>query len=657
MKEDFPNIKEDESNFLITLLEKFEIFIPHPKQNDKLIIPFLMEEEIPQQILNDWKTYEQRGGENKIGRSYGFSFLPSGIMSKIIYGFHHPSLKTLNLIPRFWRDGMLLVWNESFVWIELQDSNLQKKKGKEKVPTKLQQQQPKLEIQLPKLKIVSVGIGCKEVLENVCFIIEEVIGKEYPTLLNQCKKWIDYFDGITNKWIELSFDECLEKANKNEMIEIEGKSFIPAKNLFPNKIEITKNEINFEKYEMIKGSKLGSGSYGNVFKCKFEGLTGTYAIKEFKNDNSTSKQSFQQEKGILEDVRHYRIILLLGSKKIGNYLYLIFEYYDQSLKDLVSKENWMNICEDKTKLDLCYQVCEGIEYLHSKLIVHLDIKGGNILVEIRNNSDRNVEYHLKIADFGTSQKLENLNSKINLYFGTRAYMPPEIKSHSSSYNPFLADIYSMGCVFFDILFGYGKRIKDLKEIEENWIIQKSKECCEEEPNKRPTSFQIKESLQKSSTNNNEISNTPSNKRIYLSAKNIPKITTNTDKISSIPNLGNEVRRGKLIGSGSFGEVFKGEWKGKEIAMKKLLKESETTISSQFMKEAQILYSINHPNVIRFYGLYYETNGECYLCTEFVDGGCLEDFLKEKLKENKKLNQNQLLEMILTGLKGLKYLEK
>jgi len=89
---------------------------------------------------------------------------------------------------------------------------------------------------------------------------------------------------------------------------------------------------------------------------------------------------------------------------------------------------------------------------------------------------------------------------------------------------------------------------------------------------------------------------------------------------------------------------------------KKLKESETS-SVEFMKEAQILYSLNHPNVIRFYGLYYETNRECYLCIEFVDGGSFEDFLKERWRENKKLSQNELLEMILTGLKGLKYLEK
>src|SRR5579883_1235614 len=412
-----------------------------------------------------------------------------------------------------------------------------------------------------KLKIISVGTGYKEVIENVYFIIEEVIEKEYPTLLEQCRKCIDYFDGITNKWIELSYNECLEKANNNEMIEMEGKFMISAKNLFANKTK-GEHEINFEKYKIIKGSKLGSGSYGNVFKCKFEGASGTYAIKEFKNDNSTSKESFEQEKKILEEVKHDRIILLLGSKKVENNLYLIFEYYDQSVKDLVLQENWINICENKTKLNLCYQVCEGIEYLHSKNIVHLDIKGGNILVEIRtNNLNGKNEYNLKIADFGTSKKLENLNSKINIYIGTLAYMAPEVKLQSY-YNPFLADIYSMGCVFFEIIFGYGKRLKDMKEFEENLIIKKMKECCEEDPNKRPTSFEMKEYFEKS---NNEKYVTISNKRLYADIQNTSNTSNvqNISKISnvqktqtiSLPNLGNEVKKGRLLGAGKFGNTI------------------------------------------------------------------------------------------------------
>jgi hypothetical protein len=328
-----------------------------------------MNNEIPKEIINDWNSFEKEAGKNKIGRIYEFSFLPSGIMSKIIYGFHNPNLKNLSLIPRFWKNGMLLAWNESHIWIEIEDLNLQNKKEKEK-------RKEKKEIKIiPKLKIICIGKEYKEILENVCFIIEEVIRKEYSNILNQSKKIIKFYYGVTNEWIEFSYDECLEKSKKNEMIIIEGKSFISAKNLFPEDKE--KNEKQeYGKYKMIKGDKLGSGSYGNVFKCKFEELTGTYAIKEFKNDNSNSKKSFEQEKNILKEINHNRIILLLGSKEIENKIYLIFEYYDKSLKDLVSKENWINNnnSNNEIKLNLCYQIIEGIEYLHSKNIIHLDIK-------------------------------------------------------------------------------------------------------------------------------------------------------------------------------------------------------------------------------------------------------------------------------------------
>ncbi len=81
--------------------------------------------------------------------------------------------------------------------------------------------------------------------------------------------------------------------------------------------------------KMVKGIELGSGSYGIVFKCKFEGLAGTYAVKEFnKSKNPTIHQLFERENQILKDLEHSNVISLLGSKETNEYDYLIFEYYD-----------------------------------------------------------------------------------------------------------------------------------------------------------------------------------------------------------------------------------------------------------------------------------------------------------------------------------------
>ncbi len=93
---------------------------------------------------------------------------------------------------------------------------------------------------------------------------------------------------------------------------------------------------------------------------------------------------------------------------------------------------------------------------------------------------------------------------MNEYIGTPAYMDPEVQLASpltqQSYNPFLADIYSMGCVLLEILLGYGKRFRDLtdsekKYVETNPILKMIGECCQENPNKRPTSIQFRKKFE------------------------------------------------------------------------------------------------------------------------------------------------------------------
>ena len=478
----FKNIRDDEIKFLIELLEKFEIFIIDPQNKEKLVIPFLMGSKKPEIIIQKWNNFYEENNNYKLGRSYEFPFLPSGIMSKIIYGFHHPSLKNLSFSLKFWKNGILITWKKCHVLLELIE-----KSSKSQI-----------------IKIICVGDKTyKSVLENVCFIIEEVMRKEYPLLFEKGEQIIHYFK--YKQEFNISLKECLEKLKKKEdTMKLSNDVYISREDIFDDKSSSTLLQIDYDTLQLIKGSKIGSGSYGKVFKCKFEGLNGTFAIKEF--DEIKSKQSFEQEREILKEIKNHRIITLLGSKKDKTNLYLIFEYYDLSLKELLLKENWKKFFNnnEEIKLNLCYQVCEGIEHLHSKNIVHLDIKGGNILVEIRNTSYERDEYDLKIADFGTSRKLGNENETLSLYIGTLSYMSPEVKLNQYSqnpYNPFLSDIYSMGCVFFDIMLGYGKRMKELENInfeENNWILNKCRECCCEDPNKRPTCKQLKEYFQSNS---------------------------------------------------------------------------------------------------------------------------------------------------------------
>lgn len=86
---------------------------------------------------------------------------------------------------------------------------------------------------------------------------------------------------------------------------------------------------------------------------------------------------------------------------------------------------------------------EGLGYIHSKNIIHRDIKLDNILLDGKGN--------VKIADFGVSKVVQK-NEVMREHSGTPAYIAPEIIK-DKGYKGFKADLWSAGVVLFALLYG------------------------------------------------------------------------------------------------------------------------------------------------------------------------------------------------------------
>jgi len=125
---------------------------------------------------------------------------------------------------------------------------------------------------------------------------------------------------------------------------------------------------------------------------------------------------------------------------IDNLVYIVMEFVQGGLLfDLCQTMGAMG--EDAGRFFL-HQMLDSIDYMHSRRVVHRDLKLENILIDDQLN--------LKLADFGFAcyKNIDALNS----YRGTMTYMAPEIKE-GKTYKGQNVDMFSIGVILFIIVQG------------------------------------------------------------------------------------------------------------------------------------------------------------------------------------------------------------
>ncbi|CAM0943592.1 unnamed protein product [Alopecurus aequalis] len=115
-----------------------------------------------------------------------------------------------------------------------------------------------------------------------------------------------------------------------------------------------------------------------------------------------------------------------------------------------------------------------------------------------------------------------------------------------------------------------------------------------------------------------------------------------------------------LGSGTYGSVFHGKWRGCDVAIKRIKascfdgrpSERERLIAD-FWKEAQILSSLHHPNVVSFYGVVRDgPDGSLATVTEFMINGSLKQFLRKK---DRTIDRRKRVILAMDAAFGMEYL--
>lgn len=274
-------------------------------------------------------------------------------------------------------------------------------------------------------------------------------------------------------------------------------------NMTMRKFEIKKDDLDMRHlFELI-----GYGEYGKVYKTRLYSSTDV-AVKIFDNNKIKNQTivNIMEEAELLLSLRFPNIILCMGWCTHTNLLMLVFEYMNQgSLFKVLHQERTQ--LSPSVKLDILRKIANGMNHLHSRDILHCDLKSSNILLADDFQT-------VKVCDLGMSFLKNKLRKKNNKWNSLSHYSAPEILRGEKFENA--ADVYSFGMIIWEMLtgskpyqdipkshlvgiVGYDCNHKlelDSSQYESNSLYRLMLRTLDRDPKKRPTFKEISSKLDK-----------------------------------------------------------------------------------------------------------------------------------------------------------------
>jgi tetratricopeptide (TPR) repeat protein len=200
-----------------------------------------------------------------------------------------------------------------------------------------------------------------------------------------------------------------------------------------------------DRYTVIR--EAGRGGMATVYLAEDAKHGRNVAIKVVKSElaEALGPERFLREIEISARLDHPHILPLYDSGEAGGFLYYVMPYVEgESLRDRLNREKQLPL-EDA--LQIAREVADALSYAHSRDVIHRDIKPENILL---------AGGHARVADFGIARAIKAAGgerlTQTGMSIGTPLYMSPEQAAGSSDLDG-RSDLYSLGCVLFEMLAG------------------------------------------------------------------------------------------------------------------------------------------------------------------------------------------------------------
>ena len=190
---------------------------------------------------------------------------------------------------------------------------------------------------------------------------------------------------------------------------------------------------------------LGQGGMAAVYLAHDAELERPVAIKLLAEHLATDeafRQRFLREARMAAKLSHPNIVHVYDQGEEDGRPFIVMEYVEGgTLGDELHQNGPL---APARVVDLALQICGGLEHAHASGLVHRDVKPGNLLLR--------ADGTVKIADFGIARAAQATRlTQIGGVLGTAAYLAPE--QAAGEQVTAAADIYSLGCVLFELLTG------------------------------------------------------------------------------------------------------------------------------------------------------------------------------------------------------------